>query len=82
MQVFKKFRHLKDAYLQCVRMAYLKKAKLIQKAAQVSNDLRSGDKLLPHRVIKNQIQVSLSESCFLMHKDKTNRPSSSNAFHD
>lgn len=45
--------------------SYLQKAKLVQETTQVSDDFCPRHKLLPNRVIQNQIQVSLTEPCFL-----------------
>lgn len=49
---------------------YLQKSQLVQEAAQVCDDFGAGYKFLPHVVIENQVQVALTESCFLDAKIK------------
>ena len=45
--------------------SYLQKSQLVQEAAQVCDDFGASYKLLPHVVIEDQIQVTLTETCFL-----------------
>lgn len=54
----------------CGKHLYLKKPKLVQKAAEISDNLGTGNKLLSHKVIKNQIQISLTEPGFLKEQQK------------
>ena len=45
--------------------AHLQKAQLVEEAPQVGDDLGTRHKLLPHRVVQYQVQISLTETCLL-----------------
>lgn len=55
-----------------LKSTYFKKAQIVKKLPNIIDDLCSDNKFLPHFVIENEIQITLSISCFLQKKNRRN----------